>query len=98
MWGWKTIERKIKHKDFNSTVDRIVNLGFNKKESGENFVLFYRDGLPLQLIPKGENLSLQLALGKINNDDIFMQLRYDTFVLFDTGDLEKYADIIISKI
>ena len=57
--------------------------------------IFKRAGTQLAL--KGEKFSVEVALAESESGP-FLQTRYDTFVLFDTGDLEKLADDLAAKL
>ncbi|OMQ16529.1 hypothetical protein A7K94_0201855 [Modestobacter sp. VKM Ac-2676] len=52
-------------------------------------VLLHRSGTQLTL--RGAEFPLELALAE-GGEGLFLQLRYDTFVLADTGDLDRLAD------
>ena len=57
----------------------------------ETYFLFRRPGNDFAF--RGEKAPLELTLMK-NDQGLFFQLRYDVFVLFDTGDLKKIADTL----
>lgn len=62
---------------------------------GGGYVVAKKSGT--QLTTKGEKLDLEAALAQ-HDGDVELQLRYDTFVLFDAGDLEEAAERIASLI
>lgn len=45
------------------------------------------------MAPDGDQLPIELAIGVAQNG-LFIHLRYRTLVLFDTGDLNRFADRI----
>lgn len=96
MDGWKPVERTI---DAPVLLDRAVSAveehGFVVRERHPGHALLGRAGTQLTL--QGEKFPLDLALAE-SEDGIFLQLRYDTFALFDTGDLEKLADRLVGDI
>ncbi len=63
--------------------------GFSEHIATPEHVIFRRAGT--QLAVKGEDFSIEVALAKAEAG-LFLQARYDTFVLFDTGNLEELAD------
>ena len=90
MYGWKPAERMI---DTPVLLDRAVELveqeGFEVQVRNPGYALLRRDGT--QFTARGERLPLELALAE-GDTGMFLQLRYDGFVLFDTGDLQQLAD------
>ncbi len=96
MWGWKAVERQI---DPSISLDQAKVImkqeGFAEHTTNPEHVIFKRPGT--QLAVKGEKFSTEVALAK-GETGLFLQARYDTFVLFDTGDLEKLADGLEAKL
>jgi hypothetical protein len=96
MWGWKAIERRIEP---SVTLDQAKTImkeaGFSEHIANPEHSVFRRAGT--QLAVKGEKFALEVALAKAEAG-LFLQARYDTFVLFDTGDLEKLADDLEAKL
>ena len=96
MWGWKPVEWQVKT---DQTIDEIrallVELGFFEHFAADDHVVLRRSGS--ELASEGEKLPLELAIASSDSGLLF-QLRYDTFVLFDTGDLKRIADKIVTKI
>lgn len=92
MWGWKTVEREIQPAiSIDEARSLMVESGFEEHSHGSSHALFRRDGS--QLTRDGRNVSLELGIVE-ESDKLVLQLRYDQFILFDTGDLERYADEI----
>lgn len=96
MWGWKTVERRIAT---GVTLDQarqvIRDHGFSEQVVNPGHVLCRRGGE--QLTRKAENFPLELAIAEADSG-LFLQLRYNGFVLFDTGDLETLASEMVERI
>jgi len=97
MWGWKAVERLVEPSiSFGDAKQILQQHGFQLHSSHPAYAVFRRFGtenpwtLPL---PDGENVPLELALAQ-SHSGLYIQLRYGTFVLFDTGDLGRLADKI----
>lgn len=90
MDGWKTVERAVPGPVLIDTaVARATELGFAVHARQPGHVVLHRDGT--QLTTRGDRFPLELTIAEAE-DGLFLRLRYDTFVLFDTGDLERLAD------
>ncbi len=93
--GWKAAERKIEPSIPLEQAETILKeAGFIEHIANPEHAVFKRVGTQATL--KGEKASLEVALAK-TEAGLFLQARYDTFVLFDTGDLEKFADDLSAK-
>ena len=93
--GWKAAERKIEPSIPLEQAETILKeAGFIEHIANPEHAVFKRAGTQAAL--KGEKFSLEVALAKTETG-LFLQARYDTFVLFDTGDLEKFADDLSAK-
>ncbi len=96
MWGWKAVDRHI---TAGVTLDQARQLirerGFSENVVNPGYVIFKREGT--QFTFKGERFPLELVIAQADSG-LFLQLRYDTFVLFDDEDLEKLADDIVEGI
>ncbi len=96
MDGWHAVERNVDEPVLlDAAVERVEALGFDPAVRNPGHVLLKRDGTKWTL--RGERFPLELALAE-SDDGIFLQLRYDSFVAFDTGDLEKLADELASAV
>ncbi len=95
MWGWKTVERLIEPGvSFSDAKSRLQQAGFRIHVSNEAHAVFKSEGSEnawTKLAPEGEYLPIELALATTPGG-LYLQLRYETFVLFDTGDLSRFAD------
>lgn len=90
MRGWKTVERTIPGPVLiDLAVSRVTDLGFAVHARQPGHVVLHRAGT--QKTARGERFPLELTIAEAE-DGLFLRLRYDTFVLFDTGDLERLAD------
>ena len=93
--GWKAAERKIEPSIPLEQAETILKeAGFIEHIANPEHAIFKRAGTQAAL--KGEKFSLEVALAKTETG-LFLQARYDAFVLFDTGDLEKFADDLSAK-
>lgn len=88
--GWKPVEREIAHPlPLDSAVECAQQRDFEVKRRHDGYALLRRRGT--QVAVSGERFPLELALVR-SGSGLFVQLRYDTFVAFDTGDLDELAD------
>lgn len=96
MDGWDAVERTVDEPVLLDTaVERVETLGFEASVRNPGHVILRRDGTQWTL--RGERFPLELALAE-SDDGLFIQLRYDTFVAFDTGDLEGLADELVAVV
>ena len=96
MRGWKTVERQVSRSvSLDEARDIAIREGFSEHVKNPSHVIMKRSGT--QLTASGEKVPLELAIAKADVG-LFLQLRYDTFVLFDTGDLDKVADDLASRL
>ena len=97
MWGWKTADRTIEPSvSFEEAKQIVQDAGFELTISNPNHAVLKRAGTECgwtKFAPEGENVPLEFAVAK-SDRGLFIQLRYEHFVLFDTGDLKKVADEI----
>lgn len=93
MRGWKPATRALQDISMAEAAERLLRQGFNEHDTGDGYALFKRLGT--ELTASSHKIPLEVALVKEPEGGIEMQLRYDTFVLFDTGDLETEADRIV---
>jgi hypothetical protein len=94
MWGWKAVERLIEPSaPFEPAKVVLQQHGFRLHASHPGYAVFKRSGTenPWTSMPEVENVALELAVAR-SGAGLYIQLRYDTFVLFDTGDLAQLAD------
>lgn len=101
MWGWKSIERIIEPSvSLRDAKEILVGQGFRVHASNPHHVILKSAGTEnpwTTLAPDGENVPIELAIAE-SHDGLFMHLRYETFVLFDTGDLERFADSLATSL
>lgn len=101
MWGWKAVERTIESSVSFEEAKKIAQEGgFELATSNPSHAVLRRAGTEsgwTKFAPEGENIPLELAIAK-SDRGLFVQLRYDHFVLFDTGDLEQVADEIATAL
>lgn len=96
MLGWKPVERTI---DPSLSLERakavLEDMGFEERVVNPEHIIMKREGTQRTL--KGEDLPIEAALAKADSG-LFLQVRYATFALFDTGDLESLTDELASKL
>jgi len=96
MWGWKAVERRIEQSVTLEQARTIIKQAeFSEHVNNPEHAILRRAGT--QLTVKGEKVGIEVAIAKTETG-LFLQARYDTLVLFDTGDLEKFADDLVSKL
>jgi len=96
MWGWKAVEGIIENDvSWEQAKQTVKDFGFREHIVNEQHIVFKKPGRLFYI--NGRHSALELSLAKRKNG-VFMQLRYDTFILFDIGDLQKFADEIARKI
>jgi hypothetical protein len=97
MWGWKAVERLIEPSvSFGDAKQILQQHGFQLHASHTSYVVFRSSGIEnpwTTLMPDVRNVPLELAIAQ-SHSGLYLQLRYGTFVLFDTGDLGQLADEI----
>lgn len=90
MRGWKPVERTVTTRvSLEEAVRRALEEGFQVRQRHTALVLLHRPGTQLAL--RGEKFPLELAVAE-SDEGLFLQLRYDTFALADSGDLDRLAD------
>jgi hypothetical protein len=101
MWGWKAVERLIVPSvSFEQAKLLLQDLGFRLVTSNPAHAVFKSKGTEnpwTTLAPDGRNVPIELALAQ-GHDGLYLHLRYETFCLFDTGDLDDFADEIASRL
>ena len=96
MLGWKIVEREIEPGvSLERAREILKEAGFEENVINPGYVIFKQPGTVLTT--KGENYPLEAALAGTESG-LLLQLRYDVFVLFDTGDLERFADELADKL
>lgn len=99
MLGWKAVSEKINNVNIDDAKMILRQAKFVIKEEGEAHVVLHKKGT--QLTTESSKVALEAALIQ-DGQDIIMHLRYDTFVLFDTGDLKREAvklkELILNRV
>ena len=96
MWGWNIVEREIEPGvSLERAREILQEIGFEENVINPEYVIFKQAGTVLTT--KGEKYPLEAALAATESG-LFLQIRYDVFVLFDTGDLERFADRLAEKL
>ena len=97
----KTADRTIEPSVSFEEAKRIVQEGgFELATSNPKHSVFKRLGTEsgwTKFSPKAGNLPLELAIAE-SDRGLFIQLRYDVFVWFDTGDLNEIAGEIAAEL
>ena len=95
MWGWKAVERLVDRSvSFEEARSVLQDQGFRLVVSNPGHAIFKSAGTEnpwTTLTPDGRDVPIELALAK-GHDGLYLHLRYETFCLFDTGDLGDFAD------
>lgn len=92
MMGWRPVERHIDDAvSMQESVRILRDHGFSLYVDNPGHAILRRSGTKVST--SGEDFPLEVAVAQADQG-IYLQLRYDTFVLFDTGDLEQFADEI----
>ena len=96
MWGWKTVERQVNPSvGLAEARDIVVQEGFTEHVKNPSHIVFKRSGTTLTV--SGEKAPLEMAIAEAD-DGLFLQLRYDAFMAFDTGDLDRLADELVARL
>ena len=86
MNGWSQVTEKLTGVSLDKVIEFLKKEGFNVSESGKNHAEFERNGT--QFTTKGEKFPLYMLV--IQEEEYTkLQLRYATFAICDSGDLEK---------
>lgn len=97
MWGWKAAERLVEPSiSFEEAKRILLEQGFQLHASHPAYAVFKSTGTEnpwTALAPSGRDVPIELAVAS-SHSGLCLHLRYETFVLFDTGDLESLADEI----
>lgn len=90
MRGWKPVERHVPDAMRLEDAKRLLqDRGFSVHVDNPQHAILRRSGTELSV--SGEKFPLEVALASAE-EGLYMQARYDAFVAFDTGDLERFAD------
>ena len=95
MLGWKPVVRTLDGVSFEQAKDALLRQGFVEFDVGEDYAVSKKSGSSLTM--NADKVALEAALAR-QGDTVELQVRYDTFVLFDTGDLEEAADRVARTI
>ena len=99
MWGWKTVERLIEPSvSLEEGFGILQQNGFRLHVSNPSHCILKSPGTEnpwTTLAPQGHDVPIEVALAETANG-LYLQLRYETFCLFDTGDLARFGDELAS--
>ncbi|GAA4903577.1 hypothetical protein [Streptomonospora salina] len=96
MHGWTTVERTLPGPTLiDPAVARAANLGFVEHTRQPGHAVLRRNGT--QAAFRGDRLPVELTVAEAE-DGLLLRLRYNAFVLFDTGDLARLADEIAAAV
>ena len=96
MDGWKAAERRVRGEVLlDHALADVLERGFAVREQLPGSAILTRAGT--QLTTRGERFPLELTVSEAE-DGVMLRLRYDTFVLADTGDLERLVEDIATDI
>lgn len=92
MWGWRTVEKEVRPGVPMDDARRILaEAGFDEQSGDESHAVMKKDGT--QITKDGSSYPIELAVAEADGG-LMLHLRYDRFVLFDTGDLVRYGEEI----
>ena len=96
MWGWRTAERSVAPSvSLDRAQEILAELGFKARVVNPSHVILSKPGTSMTV--QGKNFHIEAALAGTESG-LFLQLRYDGFVLFDTGDLDELADDLAQRL
>lgn len=95
MLGWKPVVRELDGVSLAGAKDAMLRQGFVEHDVGEGYAILKKSGTGLTT--KAHKAALEAALAD-EEGGLELQVRYDSFVLFDTGDLQDEADRIVRVI
>jgi hypothetical protein len=96
MLGWKPVERRIDPSlSLREAKAVLEDMGFEEHVVNPEHIIMKREGTQRTL--RGEKLPIEAALAEAESG-LFLQVRYATFALFDTGDLESFTDDVASRL
>ena len=96
MWGWKAVERQVSPSvSLDEARGILSHEDFSEHVKNQSHVIMKRCGTWFTV--SGEKLPIELAIAETETG-LFLQLRYDTLVLYDTGDLGWLADSLAEKL
>lgn len=99
MWGWKSVERVVEPSvSLCQAKEILAAQGFHVHASNPHHAIFKSSGTEnpwTTLAPDGESVPIELAVNE-SQEGLYLHLRYETFVLFDTGDLKRFADDVVA--
>lgn len=96
MWGWKSIERSVATgAGLDSARAILVDRGYEVSKETDGVLFMKKPGTQFAL--QGQKMPVEIAVAT-SSDGLFLQARYASFVLFDTGDLESHLNDIINDI
>ena len=94
MLGWKAVEKSIGSGISLEEAQAImIEKGFDVYVSNPGHIIFKRSGTQWTFSMK--KIPVEVAIAK-SESGLFIQARYDAFVLFDTGDLEKFINELVA--
>jgi hypothetical protein len=96
MWGWKILSERVETSfDLAHAHEVLSRDGFEAFDETEHVVFMKKKGT--ELTRDGKNYPIEVAVAK-TDDGLLLQMRYDSFVLFDTGDLQRYMDTLLQSL
>ncbi len=96
MLGWKIVARKVDSSvSFEKARDIMKSIGFEEHVANPDHAVFKKSGTSMTISAK--KIPLEVAMTRAESG-LHLQVGYDAFVLFDTGDLEKIADDLAAQL
>jgi len=91
--GWKQVERHLPGAMFDEVVDNAIDIGFTLSSRDVGHAVLTQDGS--HMAARASKAPLEMTATETENG-IRLRWRYDTLVVFDTGDLERIADQFVA--
>lgn len=91
MWAWKAVSRRLERVGLAEATRALADEGFDIYKRGEDYALLKRSGKRRAGTGREAPLDVKLFRDPVE-ESIEMQVAYDKFAVFDTGDLRKEAD------
>ena len=95
MLGRKPVSRELDGASLAEAMEALLRQGFVEHDVGDGYALLKKPGT--SLTTKAHRYALEAALTE-KDGSVQLQVGYDAFVAFDSGDLDTEADRIVRVI
>lgn len=97
MWkSRKTATRRVDHVSLDAAAERLQHEGFEERKANAEYAELQRPGT--RFTTSVDRMPLNLTVSTPSEEGVELRLRYGTFVLFDTGELEAEADRLAKRV